>query len=51
MNVLRRIIAYFASLRADAEYMSDLRHETHRIYRKAIRDAEHSAEFHEENPT
>ena len=49
--MIRRIIAYFRSIKTDAQYMNDLKYEFDRIERKAIRDAEYSAEFHEENVT
>lgn len=49
--MIRRILASLRSLKSDAQYMNDLKYEFDRIERKAIRDAEHSAEFHEENVT
>lgn len=46
-----RIIAYFRSIKAEAQFMNDLKFEFDRIERKAIRDAEHSDEFHQEDVT
>ncbi|MEH6504979.1 MAG: hypothetical protein V7786_01800 [Sulfitobacter litoralis] len=49
--MIRRILASLRSIKDDAQYMNALKFEFDRIERKAIRDAEHSAEFHEENVT
>lgn len=48
--MIRRILASLRRIKTDAQYMNDLKFEADRIERKAIRDAEHSAEFHEETP-
>lgn len=49
--MIRRIIEYFRSIKAKAQLINDLKYESDRIERKAIRDAEHSDEFHEEDVT